>query len=61
MTWDYTKENYEKQAEADLLWRLERFCNYGTPPMKINRAELKKYLPLLHISEETRAFLSLLI
>lgn len=61
MTWDYTKKNYKKQAEADKLWRLERFINYGAPAVSLRRAELKKLLPKLQISEDRRAFLNLLV
>ncbi len=61
MIWDYNKKQVQKQAQADKLWRLERFINYGTPKMKLNRAELKKVLPELRISEDRRAFLKLLV
>ena len=61
MTWDYTKKNYKKQASADVIWRLERQINYGTPTGKLKRAELKKYLPVLNIPEDRKAFLSLLV
>lgn len=61
MTWDYPKKSQQKQAQADKLWRLERFINYGTPKMKLRRAELKQLLPELRISEDRRAFLHLLV
>lgn len=61
MTWDYSVQAAKKQAQADKLWRLERFINYGTPKMKLRRAELKQLLPELRISEDRRAFLHLLV
>lgn len=61
MTWDYTKEEYEKQAAADPVWRLERLINYGLNGEKINRELLKKYLPELKIPQNRRDFLELLL
>jgi len=61
MIWDYTKQNAKKQAKTDVIWRLERFINYGFPITKLKRAELKKNLLSLNIPEDRRAFLSLLV
>jgi len=61
MTWDYTKKNYKKQASADVIWRLERQINYGAPAGKLKRAELKKYLSVLNIPADRKAFLLLLV
>jgi len=61
MTWDYHPDQYEKQAEADPIWRLERQILYAHPSTRLNRQELEKYLPQLKIPEDTRAFLELLL
>ena len=61
MTWDYTNEEYQKQATADQAWRLERMINYGTDGEKIDRKLLERYLPQLHIPDNRRAFLELLV
>jgi len=60
MTWDYAKTEYEKQAEADPCWHLERLIN-GQTEGKIDRRLLEKYLPKLKISKDKRAFLELLL
>lgn len=61
MAWDYDKKEYEKQAETDPVWHLERLINYGLGDKKINRELLKKYMPQLKIPENRRAFLELLL
>lgn len=61
MVWDYDKKNYKKQAETDVVWRLEREINFGLGKKKLDRELLKKYLPQLNIPENRRAFLELLI
>lgn len=61
MTWDYTAEEYEKQAAADERWRLERLINYGLGKEKLRRDLLERHLPSLNIPEDRRAFLELLL
>jgi len=61
MTWDYTKEEYKKQAQADPLWHLERLVNYGLNGERIDKELLKKYLPVMKISPDRRAFLELFL
>lgn len=61
MAWDYEQKEYDKQAKADPVWYLERLINYGTQDKKIKRELLEKYLPQLHITDDRRAFLELLL
>ena len=61
MVWDYDKTEYDKQAQANPKWHLERLINYGLGEVKINRKILKKYLAGLNIPDDRRAFLELLI
>ena len=61
MAWDYTKKEYKKQAEKDIIWALERQINYGEGPKKPDRKLLKKYLPDLHILEHRRKFFEVLL
>lgn len=61
MTWDYNDPEYKKQAAADPRWHLERLINYGLVDEKLNRHLLEKYLPVLRIPENRRAFLELLL
>lgn len=61
MTWDYDKEAFQKQAQADPVWGLERLINYGDEEVKLDRTLLEKYLPQLNIPENRRAFLELLV
>jgi len=59
--WDYTKTEYEKQAAADPIWKLERLINYGLGEEKIDRELLKRFLSKLRIPENRRDFLELLL
>ena len=59
--WDYTKTEYEKQAAADPIWKLERLINYGLGEEKIDRELLKQFLSKLRIPENRRDFLELLL
>ncbi len=61
MTWDYTAEEYQKQASADECWRLERLINYGLGNETLPRESLERHLAVLDIPEERRAFLELLL
>jgi len=61
MVWDYTKKEYKKQAEKDVIWRLERLINFGLGKKKIKRKLLEKYIDKLKIPENRRAFLELLL
>ena len=61
MNWDYDKEAFNKQAQADPVWALERAINYGIGDTHIDKNLLKKYLPQLNIQEKTRAFLQVLL
>lgn len=61
MPWDYDKIEYEKQAQSDPVWHLERLINYGLGAEKLNRETLKRYLPMLKIPENRREFLNLIL
>ncbi len=61
MTWDYTPEEYEKQAAADERWHMERLINFGLGKEKLRREVLDRHLATLNIPEERRAFLELLL
>ena len=61
MIWDYAKNMYAKQAQKNALRDLERQLNYGPLEEPINRRLLKRHLANLHISEDCRAFLELLV
>ena len=61
MAWDYVKTEYQKQANADEKWRLERLINYGLGNEKLKRAVLEKYLQELKIPEDRRAFLEVIL
>jgi hypothetical protein len=59
--WDYHEQDYLKQAAGDPAWHLERLILYGLNGSKIDRKVLEKHLPTLHIPEDRRAFLELLL
>lgn len=59
--WDYNKTEYEKQAAADPIWKLERLINYGLGEEKIDKELLKQFLPKLRIPENRRVFFELLL
>ncbi len=59
--WDYAKTEYEKQATADPVWKLERLINYGLGEEKIDKELLKQFLPKLRVPENRRDFLELLL
>lgn len=61
MTWDYDKTEYQKQAEGDPVWKLERLINYGLGGEKIKKEMLEKHLSKLKIPENRRTFFELLL
>lgn len=56
--WDYPKV---RKTRANKTWWLERLLTHGLGCTRIRKAELKRALPRLHIPDDTRAFLELLI
>lgn len=61
MPWDYDTTEYQKQAQADPKWHLERLINYGLGDEKLDKKMLEKYINELRIPDEKRAFLELLL
>lgn len=61
MTWDYSKDEYEKQAATDPKWHLERRISYGLEGEKLDRGLLMRLLPELNIPANRKAFLELLL
>ena len=59
--WDYHKKDYVKQEKKDPVWKLERLINYGLGGKKLNAKLLEKYLPVLKIPPNRKAFLQLLL
>ncbi len=60
MAWDYFKQAVFKQKKADPIWYLERQINYGEAG-KLDATLLTIHLPNLHITDDKRAFLELLL
>lgn len=61
MTWDYTTKEYEKQKKADPVWHMERRILYGLEGEKLNPNDLRKHFDELHIPEDRKAFLEVLL
>jgi hypothetical protein len=59
--WDYDQQAAARQGKADPVWKLERMINYGLDGERIDRRLLEKYLPVLNISADKRAFLELIL
>lgn len=60
MAWDYFKKAVFKQKKTDPIWYLERQINYGEGG-KLDVKLLKTHFPNLHISDDKRAFLELIL
>jgi len=56
--WDYPRNNNQ---QTDEIWRLERLLQYGLGGEKIDRALLEENFKMLHIPDNTKAFLELLL
>lgn len=61
MHWDYDDEAFQKQAQSDPVWYLERLITYGPGEQKLPRKLLEKHLAELNIPETRRSFLELLL
>lgn len=59
--WDYDQAAVNKQAAADPLWKYEHMLQFWTGDERISCTELRKVLDKLHISDDRRAFLELLV
>ena len=56
--WDYPRNNNQ---QTDEIWRLERLLQYGLGGEKIDRALLEENFKMLHIPDNTKACLELLL
>ncbi|MEK7560777.1 MAG: hypothetical protein AAB539_02360 [Patescibacteria group bacterium] len=61
MAWDYKEEEYNKQAAADPVWKLERLILYGLRGQRLDRDLVKRHLNELKIPPERRMLLELLL
>ncbi len=61
MSWDYTKDNYDRQAAADPVWNLERLIGHDLGNKRLDRKLLMKHFEKLKIPEDRKAFLELIL
>lgn len=60
--WDYKlPKNWKPKTEQEQTWYLERLVNYGLGGDKLNRNQLKKYFNKIRMTDNTKAFLELLL
>jgi hypothetical protein len=59
--WSVDTSQFDKNSDQYKIWRLEQLINYGLGGEKLDRGELKKYLPRLRIDLGKRCYLESLL
>jgi hypothetical protein len=60
--WSTNTQLLKKDLEQYAIWQLEQQLNFGLEEgEKINRKQLKKYLPILNIDQDTRNLMEFLL
>ena len=56
--WSVDISRLEKNSAEYEIWQLEQLLNFGMSEGEtLDRKRLEKYLPVLHIDQDTRSFL----
>ena len=60
--WSTNTQSLQADPERYTIWKLEQQLHYGlSEGEQIERSLLEKYLPLLHIDQDTRQFLEFIL
>ena len=59
--WSVDIKKLKQDKKQYTIWKLERLINFGLNKEKLNRKELKKYWPLLHIDPHKKRYLAFLL
>ena len=59
--WSTDTKELKKNSTKHIIWKLESLINFGLNGKKINRKQLAKHLPSLHIDPQKRNFLNFLL
>ena len=59
--WSVDTRRLKRNKPEWIKWKLEQLINFGLRGTKLSREELSKYLPLLKIDSDKRAYLEHLI
>lgn len=59
--WSTNIKKLSKYPEKYAIWKLEQLINFGLGKTRLNRIELKKYLPKLDIDPLKRRYLEYIL
>lgn len=59
--WSTDQKELQKNKEKYAIWKLEQMVNFGLGGKKLDRKELKKYLPKVNIDPYRRKLLELFL
>lgn len=59
--WGVDIEELKKHKKEYAIWRLEQMVNFGIGQDKLNKSQLKKYWPFLHLDPKKKKFISMLL
>lgn len=59
--WNTDSTELQKNPEKLTIWRLEQLINFGLNGEKINKKELKRYLPKLKLDPFREEFIRLIL
>jgi hypothetical protein len=59
--WSVDLKQLKKNKRAYAIWRLEQLINFGLAGQKLNKKQLKKYWPFLHLDPAKKDYLTMLL
>ncbi len=59
--WSVDINRLKKEPKQYTIWKLEQLINFGLGNEKINKKELKKYLPKIKIDPDKKRYLKFLL
>jgi hypothetical protein len=59
--WSVDTKKLKKDKKQYTVWKLEQLVNFGLRKEKLNRQELKKFWPQLHLDARKKKYLAFLL
>ena len=59
--WSVDTSQLAKNPQQYIRWKLEQLINFGLGKNKINKKQLKKILPQLHVDPQKKKYLRFLL
>jgi len=59
--WNTDEKELKKNKKKHTIWHLEQLVNFGLNKEKIDKKQLKKYWPVLHLDPAKKKYLKFIL